>query len=82
MTSPQLFPWQEKKRKEDDLSAQSTRERMEGVNVRRCTYEPGANIFVVFGERPNLCPDYQINGAKNSKKEHRSRNRLTFLGRS
>jgi hypothetical protein len=60
---------------------------MEGGNVRRCTYESSANVLVIFGEGPNLCPDYQINGGGNSKKSTEANTVgettvLTFLGRS
>ena len=41
---------------------------MEGGNVRRGTYEPSANVFVGFGEGPNLCTDYQINGGETLKR--------------
>jgi len=60
---------------------------MEVGNVRRCTYEPSANVIVVLGEGPNLCPDYQINGGEGEtlKKDIEANLwtiLLTFLGRS
>jgi hypothetical protein len=58
---------------------------MEGGNVRRCTYEPSADVFVIFGEGPNLCADYQINGGETLKRAQKPiqwARLLTFLGRS
>ena len=51
------------------FSQLNLQEQEERGYIRRCTYKPGSNVHVVFWERADLRPDYQINSKKDMKTE-------------